>query len=114
MGDTNERLEIRWLQVPGHDAQAEVMSLPKAARDRALAALRRFSLMTHAQFRIKKTYAANIFEAKFVVPQGGLRLLFVYGKTVLWCIGAFIKRNEKDGNKALMSYVNVSKIAEKL
>jgi hypothetical protein len=48
------------------------------------------------------------------VPEGGLRLLFVYGKSHVWCIGAFIKKNEKDGNRKLQSYLKRSILAESL
>lgn len=90
------------------------MNLPRCARDRALAALKRLSLLNGAQFRIKKTHVGNIFESKFTVPEGGLRLLFVYGETAVWCIGAFVKHNDEDGNRKLLSYLKRSEVAERL
>lgn len=114
MGDSDQPYDIRWLQTDDHDAEAEVMNLPKRGRDRALKAMERFAQLSRTQFRIKPTYVGKIFEAKFDIPEGGLRVLFVHGSTrnVLWCIGAFIKPDEKKGNRQLESYRALSEIAE--
>jgi len=113
-GEPHELVHIEWLQVEGCDAKAEVMELPKRPRGRAFAMLERLSTKTRSQFRLKHTYVGNIMECKLAVPEGGLRLLFVYGKSHVWCIGAFIKKNEKDGNRKLQSYLKRSILAESL
>jgi len=90
------------------------MRMTRATRDKALGLLRRLSLRTRSQFRIKPTYVGKILEAKLRCPEGGLRILLVYGKSHVWCIGAFVKPNEKEGNAELSRYLQRSQIAEKL
>ena len=115
-GKPDGLVRIEWLQVGGHDAEAEVKALPERPRLRALAIFERLSRHTRAQFGkcLKPTYVGNILERKNEMPEGGLRLLFVYGKSHVWCIGAFVKNNTKDGNRKLKGYLEISKVAETL
>lgn len=107
-------IDIRWFKHGGFDAEAEVLGMPKRPRAKALALLNRLSQRTKAQFRIQPTYVGKIFEAKLDIPEGGLRVLFVYGKSNVWCIGAFVKPNDKEGNRELKSYLKRSQIADTL
>jgi hypothetical protein len=107
-------VDIRWFKSDPVDAEAEVMRLDRAVRNKALALLKRLSQRTRSQFRIKPTYVGKIMEAKLRLPEGGLRVLFVYGKAHVWCIGAFVKRNEKEGNAELARYLHRSQVAEEL
>jgi hypothetical protein len=115
-GKPDGRVLIAWLVVDGHDAEAEVKVLPERPKLRALAILERLSKFTLIQFGkcLKPTYVGKILERKNEMPEGGLRLLFVYGRSHVWCIGAFIKGNTKDGNRKLKSYLEISKVAEML
>lgn len=112
MGTPHAPIDIRWFKTRDFDAEAEVLGLPERPRERALALFDRLSRKSKSQFRIKPTYVGNIFEAKLELPEGGLRLLFVYGKSNAWCIGAFIKPDDKKGNRALKSYLTRSQTAE--
>jgi hypothetical protein len=104
-------MDIRWLKLQKHDAEAEITALPLPHRDKALAQLRRFSTYSKTQFRIKPTYVEGLFEAKL----GELRLLFVYGKnSVTWCIGGFVKTDTAHGNRKLESYGPVAQVARNL
>lgn len=117
MGGIRDGLvRIEWLIVDGHNAEAEVTRLPERPRLRALAVLQRLSKLTVTQFGkcLKPTYVGKVLERKNEMPEGGLRVLFVYGRSHVWCIGAFIKSNTKDGNRKLKSYLEISKIAETL
>jgi hypothetical protein len=115
-GKPDGSVRIEWLCVDGHDAEAEVNALSEHAKFRALAVLATLSKHTLTQFRhcLKPTNVGNILERKNEMRQGGLRMLFVYGRSNVWCIGAFIKGNTKGGNRKLKSYLAVSKIAETL
>jgi len=112
--EPDELVHIEWLKTDEYDAEAEMMDLPDRPKGRALAALERLSTLSRAQFRLKPTYVGKILEYKNEMPEGGLRLLFVYGKSHVWCIGAFIKQNEKDGNRKLRRYLKRSILAERL
>jgi hypothetical protein len=104
-------VDIQWLQIRGHDAEAEILALPPHYRGKALALLGRLATQTRAQFRIKPTYVPNVFEAK----AGDVRLLFVHGKNgVTWCIGGFVKTDTKHGNRALQSYASLAQLAANL
>lgn len=115
-GKPDGSVRIEWLRINEHDAQAEVHALPEHAKFRALAVLVMLSKYTLTQFQrcLKPTNVGNIFERKNEMRQGGLRILFVYGRSHVWCIGAFIKGNTKGGNRQLKSYLEVSKVAETL
>ena len=114
MADDDPR-PIPWLKAGGHDAEAEILALPKRPRERALAVLGRLSQLPRTQLGLKKTHIDDIWEKKHVVPEGALRILFIYGKTDLWCIGGFVKRNDSEGNNLLKRrYVAVANIARNL
>jgi hypothetical protein len=108
-------VNIQWFQTADHDAEAEIMALPLRPRDKALAQLARLSSLSKAQFRIKPTYVDDVFEAKLDTPEGGLRLIFTYGRnSVVWCLGGFVKRNDAQGNRLLRSYAKWAKAAKQL
>ena len=50
---------------------------------------------------LKKTRQEQLWEYRARVPEGGLRVLFAYGKNKLWCLGAFVKKNDSEGNRLL-------------
>ncbi|HEY0384045.1 MAG TPA: hypothetical protein VGC72_17775 [Candidatus Elarobacter sp.] len=106
-------LDIRWLKLPNHDAEAEVRALPERFREKAFALLRRLSTLSKSQFRIKPTYVDHLFEAKLAASDGNLRLLFVYGKNaIIWCIGGFVKNDDSHGNRRLASYAALALAAK--
>jgi hypothetical protein len=53
---------------------------------------------------LKKTHVERVFEYKRDTPEGGLRLLFAWGKGGLWCLGAFVKTDDRQGNRILRGY----------
>lgn len=71
--------------------------------------------MPRTALGLKKTHVDDIWEKKHDCPEGGLRLLFVYGKTELWCIGGFVKRSDSEGSKLLKRrYSVIAKFASAL
>lgn len=106
-------VDIRWFKAGSHDSENEILSLPPKSKVRAIAVLNRLAQLSKAQFRIKPTYVPDVFEAKLVTDDGGLRLLFVYGRDrILWCIGGYVKKSNQDGNKLLKSYKAVAQLAK--
>jgi len=67
-----------------------------------LAALDRLRRTPRTQLRLKKTKQEELWELRYDIGEGGLRILFAQGRNgKLWCLGAFVKRNDNEGNKLL-------------
>ncbi len=106
---------VAWLRIESHDAEDDVKSLPIGPRAKALVILERLSMVPRSQLRLKKTHVDGIWEKKSDLPEGGLRLLFVYGKTELWCIGGFVKSNDREGDRLLRRrYALIARVASRL
>jgi len=61
---------------------------------------------------LKKTNVADVFEWRKRIPEGGLRVIFTWGKGVLWCLGSFIKTNEREGDRELRRYAASARAAK--
>lgn len=85
-----------------HSAKATFVALSLRAQARSYAYLDLLRKTPRAEVRLKKTTFEELWEKKFDLPEGGLRILFAFGKGGrIWCLGAFVKRNDKEGNRLL-------------
>jgi hypothetical protein len=98
-----ETIDVDFWETDQHSAEATIAKLIPRAQAKVYAFLnvvcetRRGTLHS-----LKKTKQDHLWEYRTRLPEGGLRLLFAYGKSgKLWCLGAFIKRNDREGNKLL-------------
>jgi hypothetical protein len=69
--------------------------------------------LAYVQRKLKKTNVDGVYEWKRRTPEGGLRLIFSWGKGGLWCIGAFVKQNDAEGNRMLLRYRKLAESARK-
>jgi hypothetical protein len=66
----------------------------------------------HVVSLLKKTNVEGVFEWRRRTPEGALRLIFSWGKGGLWCIGAFVKHDDREGDRLLRSYSDRAKVAK--
>jgi hypothetical protein len=98
-----ESYEVDFWETGQHSAQRVIDSLGSRAQAKVYAVLAEMQTTPRGLLRnLKKTKQDQLWEYKARVPEGGLRVLFAYGKGgKIWCLGAFVKRNDKEGNKLL-------------
>lgn len=95
--------DIDFWETKGHSAVATIGKLSARAQARTYTLLEEMGNTSRGQLHsLKKTQQEQLWEYRARVPEGGLRVLFAYGKHgKIWCLGAFVKRNDKEGNKLL-------------
>lgn len=95
--------ELRFFNDGTHDALSAIRSLSPRAQAKTFALLDRMRATPRPSIRLKKTKQDELWESKFdLSPEGGLRVLFAFGKAgKVWCLGAFVKRDNNEGNKLL-------------
>lgn len=97
------RCHVDLWETPQHSAEKTILSLSKPAQAKVLALLSEMRSRDRIEIRnLKKTHQDQLWEYRARVPEGGLRVLFAFGlQGKVWCLGAFVKRNDKEGNKLL-------------
>lgn len=95
--------DLDFWETDQHSAQETIAALSARAQAKVFALLDEMQSAPLGSLRnLKKTKQEQLWEYKTRVPEGGLRVLFAYGKNrKLWCLGAFTKKNDKEGNKLL-------------
>ena len=95
--------EVDFWETKGHSALATIEKLGAKAQAKTYAVLKEMENTPRGRLHsLKKTQQEQLWEYRSRVPEGGLRVLFAYGKDgKIWCLGAFVKRNDKEGNKLL-------------
>ena len=101
MGDNFYNVDF-W-ETKQHSAEATIEALSPRAQAKVFALLSQLRRTQRGTLHsLKKTRQEKLWEYKARVPEGGLRVLFAYGVNGrLWCLGAFTKQNDKEGNKLL-------------
>ena len=93
---------VEYYESGSHSAEAVIARLSVRARAKVYAYLDYLGHAPRRDIKLKKTTFDELWEKKYDLPEGGLRILFALGSGGrLWCIGAFLKRNDKEGNRLL-------------
>lgn len=97
--------DVDFWETDRHSAEATISELNLRAQAKVFAFLDLASKTRRGTIHnLKKTQQEQLWEYKVRIPEGGLRVLFAYGKSgKLWCLGAFVKKNDREGNKLLKS-----------
>ncbi len=94
--------DVDFWETKSHSAQAAIGALSDRGQAKTYALLEEIRRTEHGKLHLlKKTKQDELWEYKARVPEGGLRVLFAYGKGKLWCLGAFTKNSDVEGNKLL-------------
>jgi hypothetical protein len=83
------------------DAQAELASLPRATQADVVAKVNRVDGRTHPEIvkMLDARTEPKVFQWEGSAEGGTLRVVFAWGKGCLWMIGAFVKVNDKEGER---------------
>lgn len=98
-----DSFDLDFWETERHSARATIDALSGRAQAKIYALLAEMRQVRRGMLHtLKKTRQEQLWEYKARINEGGLRVLFAYGKHGrIWCLGAFVKRNEKEGNKLL-------------